>query len=93
MQAVTYRLSELVERFSAERVVKPAAWVKHLFESLDWGNRFAFAISPMNGSGYSLLVDNLPMVNILADSPDNIDNVYRALNRTALLPLPVAPMS
>jgi type I restriction-modification system DNA methylase subunit len=82
MQALLYRkLSELVERFNTERSGKRSGWVKRLFESLDWGHGSAFTIESENGQGFRLLVDNFPMVNVLVDSPNNIDPVYSALNR------------
>jgi len=82
MQALLYRkLSELVERFNTERSGKRSGWVKRLFESLDWGRRSAYTIESDNSQGYSLLVDNFPMVNVLVDSPNNVDPVYSALNR------------
>jgi methylase of polypeptide subunit release factors len=82
MQAVAYRkLSELVDRFGGGKSVKADLWAKQLFESLDWGDRPTFSIKPDNGQGYRLLVDNFPAVNILTESPNNIESVYRALNR------------
>lgn len=82
MQAVAYRkLSELVDRFGAARTVRPDSWARQLFESLNWGDNSTYSIKPANGHGYRLLLDNFPAVNILTESPDNVQNVYRALNR------------
>jgi methylase of polypeptide subunit release factors len=82
MQALAYRkLSELVDRFRRSRSVNADAWTKKLFETLDWGDRPTFAIRPNNGEGYRLFVDNFPVINVLTESPNNVDSVYRALNK------------
>ncbi|MFL6335348.1 MAG: class I SAM-dependent DNA methyltransferase [Pyrinomonadaceae bacterium] len=82
MQAAAYRkLSEIVERFNGSRTIRPEAWAHSLFESLDWGDRSTFAIEPDNDKSYHLLVDNVPVVSVLPESPDNVESVYYALNR------------
>lgn len=81
MQPVVYRkLSELVSRFDTTQVAKPIVWAKRLFESLDWGSK-TFSMRPDGDQRFHLLIDNAPVVNVLAESPDNVDAVYRGLNR------------
>lgn len=82
MQAVIYRkLSELVDNYKQERHTHRETWVKRFFEALDWGKRPTFSIENDGTYGYRLTVDSFPVVNILPESPNNIDKVYRALNR------------
>ena len=80
MQGAIYRkLTEVVERYSRERRPKRADWVKKLFEALNWrGEVFSIADDQ---DGYRLLVDDLPVVNILVEPPTEVERVYTALNR------------
>ena len=80
MQAAIYRkLTEVVERYSRERKPKRSEWVKKLFEALNWQGEI-FAITE-DTDGFRLLVDDLPVINILVEPPTQIDRVYNALNR------------
>ena len=82
MQAIIYRkLSELLESYASNKRGRPEVWVRKLFQSLDWGERPTYSIADDPGNGFQLLVDKFPLINILVDNPQNIDSVYRALNR------------
>ena len=80
MNAVTYRrLGALVDKYRSSPSGSKVRWVKELFEALNWAEDATFDIS-RNGDSFQLLVDRYPMVNVVVESPTNVDAVYRALN-------------
>lgn len=80
MQAAIYRkLTELVERFRVEKSPEKGPWVKRLFETLAWDGG-PFSIEPDEG-GFKLLIDSMPVANVVTAAPSNVTAVYSALNR------------
>ena len=81
MQAALYRrFHELVDSFRQERKPKREVWVHKLFKALDWGDRATFSTSSTQ-DGFSLDVDNCRVINVVVESPRNVEKVYGALNR------------
>jgi hypothetical protein len=81
MQPTIYRkFNEVVENYRIDGRGKREAWVRRMFEALDWGGPAAFSIADEQ-SGFTLQIDKRPVIKVIVASPAKIDAVYNGLNQ------------